>query len=751
MKKNIYSLAALLFCIGAVNAKQVESATAKQVAENFIHQTAKVKAVDLVLTHTERSAAGIADYYIFDVNSNTGFIIVSAEDAGAPILGYSLEGPFVQPSASSNPNFNYWLEGRKSEIEYIRYNNLQPSAAISNDWIGYAGNLKKDPTVLTVPPLCAAQWDQGGAYNDQCPGGSVTGCVATAMAIIMKKWAFPTQGTGSSSYNAGSYGTLSANYGATTYNWAAMTTPYCTGTNAAVATIMSHCGISVEMSYSPSGSGAMVCGNPGAQHSYTAYFKYDAATLKCQMQANDPNWVTTLENEFIAGRPVQYQGVGGSGGHTWVADGFDASNHIHMNWGWSGSSNGYFDVNNLNPGGMTFTSQLGGLIGIQPGITAALDAGIPAITTPSGTTCNTTFSPVISLKNFGSTALTSCTINYKVDNNANQTFSWTGSLATGASVNVTLPAVTVSAGAHTFTSSSSSPNSSTDGNTSNDQTQSSFNVATGTASLPVQEGFEAATTLPSGWTIANPDNDGTWIVSATVGKSSTHSMFIDNCNPPTNTSGMKDRFISPVYDFQWATSANMTFDVAYAKLILSGTTYGDTLAVLASTNCGSTWSTIYVKGGTTLATAPDLTAAAPTCFTPTAAQWRNDNINLSSLLGQSSVMFAFESRSQWGEGIYVDNLNITSVTGIAPMDAHSGFSIYPNPASTLVTIEGAAKSEKIHYAICNMLGAEIRSGDIAASGNTFSGKIQVSDISNGMYFLKVTDGDSSYTKKLNKQ
>ncbi len=752
MKKNIYSLAALLLFVGAVNAKQVESNTAKQVAENFIRQTARVKMLDLALLQTERSAAGIPDYYVFDVNNNTGFIIVSAEDAGSPIIGYSMEGPFIQPSATNNPNFNFWLEDRKAEIEFIRDQHLVATTQITNEWMGYANNLKKgDPTVNTVNPLCAALWDQSGAYNDQCPGGSMTGCVATAMCIIMKKWAYPSQGTGQSSYNAGSYGTLSANYGATTYNWAAMTTPYCSGTNAAVATAMSHCGISVQMNYSPQGSGAMVCGNPGAEYSYKTYFKYNPNTLKCKMQASDPNWVQTLKTEFDAARPVQYQGVDASaGGHTWVADGYDAASKIHMNWGWSGSSNGYFDVNSLNPSGMNFTTQKGGLVGIQPNTSVALDAGIPAITSPSGTTCNTSITPVVSLKNWGTSALTSCTVNYKVDNNANQTYSWTGNLAPNASANVTLPAITVSAGAHTFTSNSSNPNGSADGNTTNDQTQSSFNVTAGTAALPVQEGFEASASLPSGWTSYNPDADQAWTVSTTVGKASTHSMFFDNCNPPTDISGTKDRFISPVYDFTWATSANMTFDVAYAKLILNGTTYGDTLAVLASTNCGSTWSVIYKKGGATLATAPDMTAAAPTCFTPTATQWRNESVALSSFLGQGSVMFAFENRSQWGEGIYVDNLNITSVTGIASAEAHAGFSIYPNPATSNVTIEGISKSDKVHYAICNMLGAEVQAGDITANGS-FNGKISVSDLSNGMYFLKVTDGDTSYTKKLNKQ
>ena len=115
-------------------------------------------------------------------------------------------------------------------------------------------------------------------------------------------------------------------------------------------------------------------------------------------------------------------------------------------------------------------------------------------------------------------------------------------------------------------------------------------------------------------------------------------------------------------------------------------------------------------------------------------------------------MFAFENHSQWAEWLYIDNINITAVTGNAVEDiAQSGFSLYPNPAASSVTVEGQSKSPKVHYSICNMIGAEIKSGEISGNGNAFNGKIAVNELSKGMYFLKITDGDSSFTKKLNKQ
>jgi len=383
----------------------------------------------------------------------------------------------------------------------------------------------------------------------------------------------------------------------------------------------------------------------------------------------------------------------------------------------------------------------------------ALDAGINSIITPVGTICSGTFTPVVKLNNFGSSTLTSCTINYHYDSNPNQTFSWSGNLASGTSINVTLPNITCSAGAHTFYSSSSNPNSSTDQNTSNDQSTSPFTVGTSATLPPVVEGFQSAFP-PAGWSLYNPNSDVTWVANSTIGNPAPSALF-DNCTQ--NVPNTRDQLRTTVYDFSNATSAQMTFDVGYSPW---DNQYSDTLAIYYSTNCGTSWTQVYLKGGMTLASVNCAMSNTVTCgpysdgqgcFTPNGAgAWRNDVINLSAILGQTSVMFAFENHSQYGSNLFIDNINITAVTGVADINSASGFSIYPNPATSSITIEGTSKSEKIHYSICNILGSEIKAGDINAGGN-YSGKITVSDISSGMYFIKVTDGDSSFTKKLNKQ
>src|ERR1051325_3067984 len=169
-----------------------------------------------------------------------------------------------------------------------------------------------------------------------------------------------------------------------------------------------------------------------------------------------------------------------------------------------------------------------------PPPSAANDAGIPNILSPNGTACGSTITPVVTLKNFGSAALTSCTINYKIDNNPNQTYSWSGNLASNASTNVTLPNITTTAGSHSFTCSSSSPNSSTDGNTANDQKVSTFNASSSSMSTPLMEGMENASFPPPGWTVENPDAATTWARTTAAAKTGSASMFMDNYNYSAN-------------------------------------------------------------------------------------------------------------------------------------------------------------------------------------------------------------------------
>jgi PKD repeat protein len=500
MKKVL--VAAFVFVIGMQisKAKPITPVIAQQVAESFYKRNATVQTINLTLAYTEKSANGLPVYYAFNVNSNDGFVIITADDAAHPIMGYSTKNKFVVPQPKSN--IANWLGSRKKEVEDIRRRNVVADAQIAKEWAGsYVttnnSRLNNQASVASysIGPLCQTTWDQayGGTvpYNNLCPGGSVTGCVATAMAQVMKYWNYPPHGTGSSSYcdcNPGgftnNYGVLSANYGATTYSWSTMPL---NGPDSAVAQLMYDCGVSVDMDYDPSGSGAWVITADDsicAQRSYIKYFGYDPYTIQGLYRTNfvDSVWTQMMINELVNGRVVEYVGSTTSGeGHTWVLDGVDINNNFHMNWGWSGSDDGFFSLNNLNPGGAggyLFSIDHEAVIGIEPMPPLAVDAGILAVAAPNGVVCSSTLTPNVTLQNFGYSTLTSCTINFQLDNGTIQTQSWTGSLVGGHSTNVTLPSMVSTIGTHSLTCFTSNPNGVTDSNSFNNQSISYFSYAT---------------------------------------------------------------------------------------------------------------------------------------------------------------------------------------------------------------------------------------------------------------------------------
>ena len=382
--------------MNSIQAKPVTPTAAKNVAVSFYKQHSIKEPQTLTLAYTESALTGEALYYVFNVNTNDGFVIVTADDATHPIIGYSTENVFVVPEG--NTNISYWMNSRKKEILSIKATNVQASADIAREWTGdfSANNLTQranganSVSTASVAPLVKTTWNQSPYYNALCPATSgtlsVTGCVATTMAQIMKYWSYPAHGIGSSSYCdctasgfKNNYGTLSANYAATTYSWSAMPVNV-SSANSAVATLMYQCGVSVHMNYDPDGSSSYVlsvdaAGGACAQTSYTAYFGYDQTTIhgyqRTQGHYTDAAWLNLIESDLNIGRPVQYAGQDTvAGGHTWVCDGYDVNNNLHMNWGWGGYDNGYFSINNLattngNPG---FNPEKDHeiLVGIQP-------------------------------------------------------------------------------------------------------------------------------------------------------------------------------------------------------------------------------------------------------------------------------------------------------------------------------------------------------------------------------------------------
>lgn len=306
-----------------------------------------------------------------------------------------------------------------------------------------------------------------------------------------------------------------------------------------------------------------------------------------------------------------------------------------------------------------------------------LDASIATVLAPTGSSCSTGFTPVVTLSNNGSTTLTSVVISYNVDGGTNTVYTWTGSLVSGGTTNVTLPSGTSTVGSHTLNVSTSAPNGGTDANTANDSNTQSFSIVAppSTVNLPLTEGFVGTAFAPTGWGLLNPNTNNTWARATNAGGfgTTTNSAKMDNYSGSVNISGQTDDLLTPNLNLSNANSTlAMTFDVAYARYDAS---YSDSLLVEVTTNCGGTWTRVYAKGGTGLATAPDNTNA----FTPTAAQWRTETINLASYAGNSNAQFRFRSVSGYGNNVYVDNVNLS----------YTGCNVSVSPASASICIGGS--------------------------------------------------------------
>lgn len=409
--KKIFTFLVLYLIATLAYAKQVDVATAKSIGQVFLSaksNTLLKSAANLQLVYSAQSKSGIAAspvqqsafYYIFNA-AQQGFVIVAADDAAAPILGYSDQGAF--DPANVPQNVAKWMEGYKSEIRYLVENKVKPTPEIEEQWRqlkrGEFKSSSDNNSVTAVGPLMQTRWNQSPYYNATCPGGSVTGCVATAMAQVMKYWNYPATGSGFHSYNHSRYGTLSANFGSTTYQWANMTNTVSSANNA-VATLMYQVGVSVDMDYSPESSGAYVISAQSpvtncAEYALRTYFGYKS-TLKGVSRSSytQTQWISLLKTELDAGRPVLYAGFGSGGGHCFVADGYNDNSYFHFNWGWGGAYDGYFQVNALNPSGTGIGGGSGGfnsghqaVIGIEPpSVTQTYNLALYAGLTPSAGT-----------------------------------------------------------------------------------------------------------------------------------------------------------------------------------------------------------------------------------------------------------------------------------------------------------------------------------------------------------------------------
>jgi hypothetical protein len=364
MKKLLTLTVAVLLGIGTMFANPVDVNTAKSLGQKFVQANfEKTMRAELQLYYTVTSENGEPCVYVFNMG-NEGFVLVAASDNVRPILGYSENGPFD----ASNP-YNgamFMLETYKNSISYAIEENIAATPEIASQWesLRKYGRLS-DKRGGTVGPLVQTKWNQNSPYNLYAPptqgghqgagGRCYAGCVATAMSQVMKYWDHPIQGEGSHGYNCVGYGPTYyqygyqyANFGETTYQWDLMPKTLSNATQEqieAVATLMYHCGVSVDMTFDWDGSGTYSDLVPGAMLSY---FDYDYCVKKNRNSYTLTNWVNMLKAEFDLGRPVYYSGQSSEGGHAFVADGYNEDDFISFNFGWSGSDDDWYAVDAID-------------------------------------------------------------------------------------------------------------------------------------------------------------------------------------------------------------------------------------------------------------------------------------------------------------------------------------------------------------------------------------------------------------------
>lgn len=347
----------------------------------------------------------IPQLHIF--NAPTCFAILSSNDACHPVLGYSTDSPIDINNIS--PSTHYWLNEYANQIAFAETHNIQASADIANEWKRLCnGQPLPDKYSESVKSLLTTKWGQGYPYNAKCPtinGNHTvpTGCVATAMAQVMRYWQWPLHGKGYHSYsyednpNAVAdwlFGDLSFDFENTTFDWDNMpdTLKIASGEQAieAVSTLMYACGVAFDMMYKESSSGAFlleenVLYDTSLHIPIDAAVEYRAAEFldyaesmagEMRMDYSDDEWTLMMKENLSDSMPMIYVGFKfndegiAEGGHAFVIDGYNKPGYFHVNWGWDGNANGFFGISALNVEnyGYSFNDRQGTIFNMKPSI-----------------------------------------------------------------------------------------------------------------------------------------------------------------------------------------------------------------------------------------------------------------------------------------------------------------------------------------------------------------------------------------------
>lgn len=355
MKSKVLLSILVVFAVTAsIFAKDINMSKAEQVAVNFFFEKSNqygdaVNYYDLNITESYK----VENSY-FVVNFEDGWVIVAANDAMVPVIGYNFEGSFPALDHGFYA-FDSWMQSYTDQINHIRENNIEADTDVAAQWKSYTTS---NPETLNqrggrdMDPLLTNLWNQDNPYNAMCPedaagpGGRVyVGCVSTAMSMIMHYWRYPLSGSGEHSYYKYPYGTLYANFGEAEYNWDGMTDVINDKFVWEIAEIGFHGAVSVDMNFGPDGSGAY---SQDVPYALATYFNFQNSVQYLSKNSyTSSQWENMLQQSIDDYEPLYYSGQSTDGGHAFVCDGYQGSNYYHFNFGWSGSGNGYYTLQDV--------------------------------------------------------------------------------------------------------------------------------------------------------------------------------------------------------------------------------------------------------------------------------------------------------------------------------------------------------------------------------------------------------------------
>ena len=350
----------LALLAGQTIAAPVEVNQAMHIGLKYLQSNSSNARQFTALNHvyTQNTEAGTPALYVF--NADGGYVIVAADDVAQPVLAFSAEESFNVNDIPDGVNF--FLRLYAEQIGYAVEHNIAQDAETKAQWehVMRDGFVNDNRGTTDVGPLLTTSWNQDCYYNMLCPtstnwmapcGHVYAGCAATAMSMVMQYWSWPEQGTGSYSYTPSGYPTQSADFGSTTYDWNNMPNSLSASSSnvhkQAIALLMWHCGISIDMKYNYNGSGAHSEDVPDA---IVNYFRYtNKAEIKSKDLYTKTEWENLLISQLDEGFPMYYAGSDEESGHAFACVGYRSSDRkFRFNWGWSGSYNtSYFAIDAL--------------------------------------------------------------------------------------------------------------------------------------------------------------------------------------------------------------------------------------------------------------------------------------------------------------------------------------------------------------------------------------------------------------------